>query len=313
VRRVLVTGASNPLGSRVADLLRASSGVAEVVGVDLAAQSDTAETIRAGSSGRDQGALADLLRDHEIDTAIHCSMALDRRGMSIEPAGGDVIGTMRLCAALSHKALPIRSLVLASSSAVYPIKSYTPLLRREDGATETDEKALGASLLEAEDYARDVAERSPHLNVAILRLAEIAGVGLAGPLSALLKERVVPTVLGFDPLVQMLHVDDAARALAFAAEIELAGVYNVASAGVIRWREATRQLQRRVARLLPLEAGPLQPLWRGMRLPHVPNGMLGMLRFGLAMETSKLAAAGFTPRYDQKACLEALSDSEAAR
>ena len=309
MRRILVTGASSPLGSRVSDRLRATSGVVEVVGVDLVTQSDTAETLRVGSSGLDHRALAELLRDHEIDTAVHCALALDRRGVSVEPAGGDVIGTMRLCAALGDKTLPIRSLVLASSSAVYPVKSYAPLLHLEEGTTESGETSPAASLLQAEDYARDVAERSPHLNVAILRLGEIAGVGLRGPLSALLKQRVVVKAVGFDPLVQLLHMDDAARALAFAAEIELAGVYNLASAGTIRWSEAARALGKRVAPVLPLEAGPLQQLLRGLRLPYIPNGMLGMLRFGLAMDTAKLAAAGFTPKYDQKACLEALVES----
>lgn len=306
MRRVLVTGASSALGSRVADRLRANTSVDEVVGVDLAAGSDTAEAIQVGSSRRDHRGLAALITEHEIDTTIHCSLALDRHGATTEPAGGDVIGTMRLCAALSNKELPIRSLVLASSSAVYPVKSYAPLLYREDGPTETDESSPAASLLEAEDYARDVAERSPHLNVAILRLAEIAGLGVHGPVSALLEQRAVPAALGFDPLVQFLHVEDAALALVFAAEIELAGVYNTASAGAIRWGEAARALQRRVAPVLPMEPGPLQPLLRRLGLPHIPNGLLGLLRFGLAMDTAKLAAAGFTPKYDQKACLKAL-------
>jgi UDP-glucose 4-epimerase len=213
---------------------------------------------------------------------------------------------MRLCAAVSEPSLPVRSLVLVSSSSVYPATSHAPMLRREEGATETTETALAASLLECEDYARDVAVRAPHLCVAILRLAEPAGTGVVGPLGALLGPRAVPVALGFDPPVQWLHVQDAVRAIVYSGEAELAGVYNVASEGVVRWSRALRALRRRAMYLPPFEAGAFQPLLRGLGLPHVPNGLGALLRFGRALDTSKLASAGFAPKADQAACLEAM-------
>jgi UDP-glucose 4-epimerase len=292
MRRVLVTGAATPLGRRLSARLGKSPGVERVARVDLA--------------GRDHRSLVSLLREGAIDTVVHAALAAERSGVGREPSGGDVIATMRLCAAVTEPSLPVRALVLVSSSSVYPTRSYGPLLQRETGATETSETALAASLLEAEEYARDVAERAPHLCVAILRLAELAGPDVTGPLAALLAPRVVPVVLGFDPPVQWLHVEDAVRALAYAAEAELAGVYNLASEGVVRWSEAVRALRRRPVRMLPLEAGPFQPLLRGIGWPHVPNGLGGVLRFGRALDTSKLAAAGFVPKCDQAACLEAL-------
>lgn len=306
MKRVLVTGADSPLGCCLTDRLHVTPGVVKVVEFDLDGPSGRLERT-AGGSPREYQSLADVLRTNEVDTVIHGSMAPDRSGATTEPKAADVVGTMMLSAALSDRTLPVRSLVLASSSAVYPVKSYKPLLHREDGATDHEESEIAASLLEAEQYARDLAADSPHLNVAVLRLGELAGPGVSGPLAALLMRAIVPAPIGFDPAVQLLHVEDAVSALVFAAAIELAGVYNVASEGTIRWSEAAEILGKRLMPVLPVEAGPLQPLLDGVGLPHVPNGMLSMLRFGLAMDTSKVEAAGFTPGFDQQSCLQRFS------
>ena len=85
---------------------------------------------------------------------------------------------------------------------------------------------------------RDLATTNPNLSVSILRLADLAGRDTTDMLGRLLSGRVVPAIWGFDPAVQLLHVDDAVGALAHAADHELAGVYNVASHRVIRWRRA---------------------------------------------------------------------------
>jgi len=58
--------------------------------------------------------------------------------------------------------------------------------------------------------------------------------------------------------------------------------------------------------VLPLEAGPLGLIARRTGIPHVPSGTLDLLRFGHALDTSKLAASGFAPEYDQAACLATL-------
>ena len=181
-----------------------------------------------------------------------------------------------------------------------------PLLQPEDAETDSPDREPAASLLEAEGYARDLAARAPHLCVAILRLAELGGAGLTGTLSRLLESRRAPAPLGFDPAVQLLHGDDAVSALLFAAEVELAGVYNVASRGVIRWSEALRTAGCRPLAVPPLEAGPLEPVLRALGLPHLPGGTGAVLRLGQALDIAKLEAAGWKPAHDQRDCLASL-------
>jgi len=213
---------------------------------------------------------------------------------------------MRLCAAIGHPSVQVRSLLLVSSSEVYPVDPNAPLLHREGEATEAREIEPAASHLEAEDYARDVAVRLGHLDVGILRLAELAGPGVGGPLASVLLQPVVPTPIGYDPAVQFLHIDDAADAIAFAARLELAGLYNVASDGVLRWSEATGLRGRPALPVLPFDAGPATPLLRRLGIPHFPPGTGPTLRYGSAIDGAKLRSAGWKARHDQRSCVRAL-------
>lgn len=306
MKNVVVTGASSPLGRRVLDELHRSDGVEHIVGVEPMLNSDHLEGVELVSFSSDHRELVDFLCTRRVDTVIHCGLAPDRSGSLGEPAEAKVIDTMRLGAAVAGEDVPVRAWVVASSSSVYPVSSRAPLLHREDGEIDTSEGSVSASLLEAEDYVRDVAARSAHLNVAILRLQQLVGEGISSPISSVLGQPILPAVIGFDATMQLLSIEDAVRALLFAGQVELAGTYNVASAGMIRMSEFARELHRPSLPVLPVEAGLLTPLARMAGVPHVPRGMLGLLRFGHAVDTSKLAAAGFAPEYDQAACLAAL-------
>ena len=242
MRRIVVTSARTPLGRGLVDALRASPSIEHVRGVES----------RPRTAGRDQDDLdivpfvpdhrpfIEYLEKQRIDTVIQCGLVPDRSGAASSAREADVIATMCLGAAIGQVGSCVRSWVLASSSAIYPIGSHTSLVQRERQELPREEETLAASIAEAEDYARDVAQRLTHVNVAILRLQQLVGPGVRGPLDSLLARDPVPTLIGFDPVIQLLHLDDAVSAMAFAAREELAGIYNVASAGIIHLHDLWR-------------------------------------------------------------------------
>lgn len=307
MRNVLVTGADAPLGRMLLEHLRGREGVEHLVGVQPATGTDWIDGVELLTLGADHRDLVGFLADNQIDTVVHCGLAPDRNGSSAGRSEARVVDTMRLAGAVTNPNVSVAAWVVASSSAVYALGSQAPLLQREDGEIERSDWTPAASLLEAEDYVRDVATRAPHINVSILRLQHLVGEGVRSPLASVLTQPWVPSVMGYDASVQLLAAKDAVRALAFAAEFELAGIYNVASAGTVRFSEAIRAVGRRTLPLLPIEAGPFGSIARRIGVPHVPDGMLGTLRFGHALDTSKITSAGFHPEYDQAACLASLA------
>ena len=85
-----------------------------------------------------------------------------------------------------------------------------------------------ADLVAADLFAGTALWRWPEIATSVLRLVYTLGPSRRGTLAAYIGKRRVPTVMGFDPLFQFMHEQDAARAIALALDKDLHGVYNVA-------------------------------------------------------------------------------------
>jgi len=306
---MVVLGGGTPLGRRVIVSLQRKVEVDRAVGIephpfDHPAMNEDLEFL---SWAPDHRPLAEYLLKEEIDTVIDCGLVADRACTATQPSGADVISAMYVGAALADERSPVRSWVLASSSAFYPSQSYMPLLQREEHSVCPVTNNRGTSIAEAEEYARSLAKRLPHVNVAIMRLQELAGHDCRGPLATLLARPFVPQIPGFDPSVQLLHVDDAVSALSWAAEVELAGIYNVSSANMLRWSAAIEATGHRGFPIFPISVLPLEPLLARLEIPFVSSSMFDFLRYGLAIDIEKIGHAGWSPKNDQLDCLATLA------
>src|SRR6185503_2805890 len=81
--------------------------------------------------------------------------------------------------------------------------------------------------LEAEQHAASFARRYPEMRLTVLRFAPLFGPGIHNFYTALFDHRVVPVLMGYDPLVQLLHPDDALAGFLAGVEHGKAGAFNV--------------------------------------------------------------------------------------
>jgi UDP-glucose 4-epimerase len=310
MRRVVITGARTPLARLLIEQMRANPDIESVQGIESRSHASDKGGIdfEIIPFVPDHRQVAEFLDKEAIDTVIQCGFVPDQNGRRSKSREADVIATMCLGAAIGHERSRVRSWVLASSSAVYPIGSESALVQTEAQRLPNEMDALASSIAEAEDYARDVAHRRSHVTVAILRLQQMVGPGVRGPLAEILSRDPIPTLIGFDPAIQLLHLEDAASAIAFAAQSELAGIYNVASAGMIHLHEAIGLTGASSFPALPLSATAFEPALERLGVPFVPSELLDLMRFGQTIETSKIERAGWRSQFDQTACLAAVRD-----
>ena len=285
-RRIVVVGDPSPLRASCTAMLRTRRDVTVVDAPDDPADFEALTRTVLGAHV-----------DAVVDTGLVC---WGRR-----PEAG-VIGTMRLAAAVAHPDAAVRTVAAASSAAAYSASSRAPLFRREAEHVQPATGTLAAQLVEAEQYLRSMAMANPHIAVSILRLADLAGPPPSrGPLAELLGAGLVPMLAGFDPLIQLLHVDDAAAALQHAVVGGLAGIYNVAAHPPLRWSDAIRRAGATVARLPPL--GPWTGAWARARgfAPIAPD-TADVLRFGRCIDVTLIAGTGFQPRHTTADCVAAI-------
>ena len=304
---VLVTGVRRYLGARLAARLATHHRVSRVVGVD---------------STRPTGALADLLQDSGVEVFV-----TDARGLlggigdgdidavahmgvlSTPDKGGrpvmkehNIIGTMQLLAAC--QASPgLRKLVVRSSTAAYGASFRDPAIFTESTPpTLMPRGGFAKDVIEIEGYVRGFTRRRPDVTTTVLRLAPFVGAQADTTLTRYFALPVVPTVLGRDPRLQFIHVDDALEVLVRSVVENHNGTYNVAGPGVILLSQAIRRAGRVALPVLEPGMSAFASFVKLSGLGDFSLDQLDLFVHGRVVDTSRLTEEfGFAPRSSQDA------------
>ena len=197
---------------------------------------------------------------------------------------------------------------MKSAASVYGATALDPRLFSEKSyRSQPAVTRLERSLIEAEQYVADLAEDHPHLSVATLRFADVAGDGPRTALGRLLDLPFVPSIFGFDPSVQFVHSTDVVDALRFAVDQRLEGCWNVAGAGLLPWSELVALAGKRRTPLPAVGTLAAAGTWRLLGGPTLGRATLDLLRYGRGLDTDRLGVAGFRCRYDTAAAVSAPS------
>jgi UDP-glucose 4-epimerase len=300
-RRILITGLASFWGGRMAQAFESDPTVDVIIGLDTTepvVALERTEFVRADDT---YSILARLVRAARVDTVVHAGMVVDSTIMGDRRIHEqNVIGTLNLLAACSRGGSPVRTLVVKSSTLVYGAGPQDPYWFSEQTRRASRARTrIERSLLEVEDYLAAFAEDNPEVSVATLRFANVLGADLDTPIIRALSQRAVPRLAGFDPQLQFVSQTDVVRALHFAVDRDLRGVFNVAGEGRLPWSEITKVTGKVSLPLLPYGAGLLGRL--GLDLP--PE-LLDLLRYGRGVDNRALRRAGFVYTHSTLSALE---------
>jgi UDP-glucose 4-epimerase len=159
--------------------------------------------------------------------------------------------------------------------------------------------------VEVEQFARDFGRRRPDASLTILRFANFMGSEIETPLTRYFALPVIPTAMGYDPRIQLVHEDDAAEILFRATRQDHPGIFNAAAEGVVTLSQAVR-LCGKVAVPVPLPfAAPVAGALRRFGLVDFPSDQLQFLVYGRVADTTRLKERfGYSPRLTTREALE---------
>jgi UDP-glucose 4-epimerase len=247
--------------------------------------------------------LVSVLREEEVDTVVHTAFFTDPRRDVEHAHEVESIGTLHLMAACA--AAGIRHVVQRSFTAVYGARGQNPNFLTEEHAPRPDERFWWVrDKLEAEEHARAFARLYPEMTVTILRLAPLLGPGVYTFYTRLFARRVVSVVFGYDPLLQLLHPDDALGAFAAALRARKAGVFNIVPRDAIDLLAALHLARKlTVAVPHPLAYALADLLWSA-GLGEAPAGFIDYVRFLCVADGAKAARElGFEARQGSREAL----------
>jgi UDP-glucose 4-epimerase len=147
-------------------------------------------------------------------------------------------------------------------------------------------------------YAQSFVWRHPEIETVILRPVNIVGPTVRNAPANYLRLPHPVTVMGFDPMVQLIHEEDVARALALALRPGVRGVYNVTGPGEVPLSTILRELGHAP---IPVPYVLLRPALRRLfraGLVSFPAGELDHLQYLCVVDGTRAAREmGWAPRY----------------
>lgn len=294
MERVLVVGVAGGQGRILARRLLKRH---EVVGVDRERWTSRPPSVPFHQVDIRKRQFEDVFRKEAPTAVVHMGFVRHFRGRSQERYDINVRGTRKL---LDHcVAYGVRRVVILSSSYVYGALAENPCFMEEDyplyGSRNYPELR---DLVEVDTLCSGFMWQHPDLRTVILRPVNRLGYYVQSAISTYLRMRRVIVMTGFNPMLQFIHEEDAAEAIALAIEQDLRGVYNVAGPGEVPLRLAIRETGGQPLSLPEPIARPVIARLHAANLFPFPPGAIDYIKYACTISGRRFTeATGFNPLF----------------
>jgi UDP-glucose 4-epimerase len=239
----------------------------------------------------------DLFRTSKIHGLLHMGIMHDPRAGAKEHYMWNVVGTETLldyCAKYG-----VKKLVLVSSA-----NNYGPLAGASAYMNE-DAPLLGSfafpeirDLVAVDRLVTSFFWKHPEIETVVLRPVHIAGRRLRNAPSNFLRLKVIPTLMGFDPLVQLVHELDLVEAIRLALQPGVRGVFNIVGPPAIPMHRLLKLLGKQTVPVPHPIAKPLWSMFYRMRLSNFPAPEWDFLRYEMLVDGTRAEKdLGYKPKH----------------
>lgn len=300
-RVVALTGASAFIGSGLMARLAADPQIEAIIALDVNRPTLPSEKARWVELDLTQptaaGEIERVLEREGVDTFVHLAYLSNPTHNSTWAHELETLGTVHVLSACAARR--VRKLVVWSHTCVYGARPDNPNFLTEDHPLRGNPRSrFVRDKVEAEREVARFAEKHRNVVVTVLRTCSIVGPTVRNYVTRYFSRRVVPTLMGFDPLMQFVHEDDVLDAFHLAIRGDHRGAFNIVGEGVLPL-SALLKLAGRIALPIPhFVAYPLvHALWTAQAV-EAPALFLDYLRFLWVADGQRAAEVlGFKPRY----------------
>jgi len=227
---IMITGVSSYLGRRIAEQLLQRSGY-KVIGLDGEKPSEEIKGLDFIQADIRNPLIAELLRTENIEIVCHLGF-IESEHPSEPTFDFNVTGTMKLFGACAEAG--VQRILFKSHTWVYgALPNHSAFLAEDQPLGGSRVTGSGRDLLEIEGLCNRFRKQSPETTLTILRFAPIIGLNADTPMTRFLKDSFAPILLGFDPMMQVIHEDDVVVAIVQAVHSDSNGTINIAAEGVL--------------------------------------------------------------------------------
>ncbi len=301
---IVVTGICGRLGKRVARVLHRGH---RVIGVDRRPFNDKPKDIEHQQVDIRRKKLKDVFRSGDVQAVVHLGVMHDPRASAADHHSWNVAGFAKLLEYVAQFNVP--KLVVLSSSNVYgPQPDNAQFLSEESPLLGGQNFSDIRDLIEVDMLAQSFFWKLPKTDTVILRPVHILGT-VHNAASNFLRLPTIPTLLGFDPMVQVIHEADVVKAIELALKPGVRGIFNVAGPSPLPLSRIIDILDR-PSIPIPYTFGKmiLSRMW-SLRLTSFPVPELDHIRYVCMVDDTRAReVCGYTPDYSIHETVRAVND-----
>jgi UDP-glucose 4-epimerase len=301
---IVVTGISGRLGRILARRLHRDH---QVVGIDRRPLEGAPKDVQLHRLDIRRKKCEDIFRAGGIRAVVHLNLMHDPRIPSEDHHSFNVIGTTKILEYCDRYQVP--KVVILSSANIYGPRPENSNFLSEDAPLLGGDSDPGIrDLVEVDMVAQSFFWKNPQVETVILRPVHIVGSVRNAP-SNYLRLPYVPTLWGFDPMVQLIHEEDVVEAIVCALRPGVRGVFNIVGPGEVPLSVVLRELGKPTLPIPHLLGRPLLGLLYRSKLTSFPPPELDHIRYVCMVDGSRAETVlGFRPRHSLKETIEALRE-----
>ncbi len=281
-----------------------------VIGIDRRRFVDPPKDIEVHNLDIRRKRVERIFRRQPIRAVIHMAIIHDPRMNREEHHSFNVMGTKKILSYVTRFKIP--KLVVLSSANVYgPRPENTQFLTEESPLMAAGRFGDIGDLVLVDLAANTFFWEHPDVETVVLRPTHIVGPVHNAP-SNYLRLKRIPTIMGFDPMVQVIHAEDVVRALLMALKPGVRGVFNITGPDPVALSGLIKALGKpRLPLPAPLFVEGLRMLWR-FRMTSFPPPELDYIRYVCTIDGSRARdEMGYKARYRLKDIIEFFKKEQA--
>jgi len=299
---IVVTGASGFLGAIILKILERHNANCRIVAID---REEPAYPLTCAEYFEID--MADISAERKLNAVLETcgrNTTVVHTALPLEPVRREgyvhqlmISGSLALLRAA--KKTRTRKLILASTTDVYGAHATNPNYLSEEyplrGGTQS---FYLETKIEVEEIFQKFRQKDKDCIVTILRPCTILGSSISNFKTNFLQQPVIPTVLGFDPLVQFVHESDLLRAFLTVIDGDFPGVYNIVGEGVMPLSRAIRIAKKPSVPLPEFILSVMSDIAWNLDMGYAPSKHIAFLKYPCVANGEKARQdLGFIPVY----------------
>ncbi len=298
--RVLITGNAGALGRELTKKLLKIPGL-KLFGVDRRPYLDVPEGLEHHALDLRRKSAIDLLRKIKPHSIIHLGVIRSPQVLKKKSTNAYYFNLESTSQLLRlAESLNLRKFVFLSTANLYGPSATTSGMLTEEAALHGSNRSPEVrDLVVLDMMMQSFFWKQPNTQTVILRPCHIVGPHLRNAPSRYLSLETIPTILGFDPILQLIHESDLIDAIILSLRSEVRGIFNLAGLDQAPLSRIIKHLKRPS---LPLPERLLKAFAAGTffsRRSTFPSSEVDHLKYSCLIETTRAAEElGFKPKWD---------------